>query len=36
MQKLDDEQLEGSGFLFQYIVDVLLEISEINDIQSSS
>ena len=23
IQKLDDEQLEGSGFVFQYIVDII-------------
>ena len=36
IQKLDDEQLEGSGFVFQCIVDVLSEISKFNDIQASS
>ena len=36
MQKLDDEQLEGSGFVFQEIKEVLLEIYKINDIQASS
>ena len=36
MQKLDDEQLEGSGFVFQEIKEVLLEIYKINDIQTSS
>ena len=35
MQKLDDEQLEGSGFQFQEI-EVLLEIYKVNDIQASS
>ena len=36
MQKLDDEQLEGSGFQFQEIVEVILEIYKVNDIQASS
>ena len=36
MQKLDDEQLEGSGFVFQYRVDGLIEIYKVNDIQASS
>ena len=36
MQKLDDEQLEGSSFVFQYVVDAILEIYKVNDIQSSS
>ena len=36
MQKLDDEQLEGSGFQFQEIEDVILEIYKVNDIQASS
>ena len=35
MQKLDDEQLEGSGFVFQEI-EVILEIYKVNDIQASS
>ena len=36
MQKLDDEQLEGSGFVFQEIEEVILEIYKIKDIQASS
>ena len=36
MQKLDDEQLDGSGFLFQCIVDVILAIYKIGNIQASS
>ena len=36
MQKLDDEQLEGSGFQFQEIEEVLLEIYKVIDIQASS
>ena len=36
MQKLDDEQLEGSGFVFQEIEKVILEIYKVNDIQASS
>ena len=36
MQKLDDEQLEGSGFQFQEIEEVILEIYKVNDIQASS
>ena len=36
MQKLDDEQLEGSGFVFQEITEVILEIYKVNDIQASS
>ena len=36
MQKLDDEQLEGSGFVFQEIEEVILEINKVNDIQASS
>ena len=36
MQKLDDEQLEGSGFVLNGIVNVLLEIYKVNDIQASS
>ena len=35
MQKLDDEQLEGSGFQFQEI-EVLLQIYKVRDIQASS
>ena len=36
MQKLDDEQLEGSDFQFQGIEEVILEIYKSNDIQASS
>ena len=36
MQKLDDEQLEGSGFVLNGIVDGILEIYKVNDIQASS
>ena len=36
MQKLDDEQLEGSGFVLNGIVNVILEIYKDNDIQASS
>ena len=36
MQKLDDEQLEGSGFQFQEVEEVILEIYKVNDIQASS
>ena len=36
MQKLDDEQLGGSGFVLNGIVIVILEIYEVNDIQASS
>ena len=36
MQKLDDEQLEGSGFQFQAIEEIILEIYKVNDIQASS
>ena len=36
IQKLDDEQLEGSGFVFQCIIDVILEIYKVNDFQVSS
>ena len=36
MQKLDDEQLEGSGFMFQEIEEVILERYKVNDIQASS
>ena len=35
MQKLDDEQLEGSGFQFQKI-EVILEIYKVRYIQASS
>ena len=36
MLKLDDDQLEGSGFQFQEIEEVILEIYRVNDIQASS
>ena len=36
MQKLDDEQIEGSGFVLNGIVNVILEIYKVNDIQASS
>ena len=36
MQKIDDEQLEGSGFVLNGIVNVILEIYKVNDIQPSS
>ena len=36
MQKLDDEQLEGSGFVLNRIVDVILEIYKVNVTQASS
>ena len=36
LQKLDDEQLEESGFQFQEIEEVILEIYKVNDIQASS
>ena len=36
MQKVDDEQLEGSGFVLNGIVNVILEIYKVNDIQASS
>ena len=36
MQKLDNEQLEGSGFVLNGIVNVMLEIYKVNDIQASS
>ena len=36
IQKLDDEQLEGPGFQFQEIEEVILEIYKVNDIQASS
>ena len=29
LQKVDDEQLEGSGFVFQYNVDVMLEFMKL-------
>ena len=36
VQKLDDEQLEGSGFRFQEIEEVILEIYKVKDIKASS
>ena len=36
MQKLDDEQLEGSGFVLNGIVNVIMEVYKVNDIQASS
>ena len=36
MQKLDDEQLEGSGFVLNGIVSVILEIFKVNDFEASS
>ena len=36
MQKLDDEQLEGSDFQFQEIEEVILQIYKIIDFQASS
>ena len=36
MQKLDDEQLEGSSFVLNGIVNVILEIYKVNDVQASS
>ena len=36
MQKLDDEQLEGSGFVLNGIFNVILEIYKVNYIQASS
>ena len=36
IQNLDDEQLEGSGFQFQEIEEVILEIYKINENQASS
>ena len=33
---IDDAQLEGSGFIFNVIVDAKMEIYKINDIQASS
>ena len=36
MQKLDDLQLEGSGFRFQEMEEVTLEIYKVNDIKASS
>ena len=36
MQKIDDEQLEGSGFVLNGIVNVIMEVYKVNDIQASS
>ena len=36
MQNLYDEQLEGSGFVLNGIVNVTFEINKVNDIQASS
>ena len=36
MQKLVDEQLEGSGFVSQEIEEAIIEINLVNDIQASS
>ena len=36
MQKIDDEHLEGSGFHFQEVEEVILEIYKVRDIQASS
>ena len=36
MQKLDDEQLQGSGFVLNGIVSVILEIYKVNDFEASS
>ena len=36
MQKLDDEQLEGSGFVLNGIVNIIMEVYKVNDIQASS
>ena len=36
LQKIDDLQLEGSGFRFQEIEEIILEIYEVNDIKASS
>ena len=36
MQELDDEQLEGSDFVLNRIVNVILEIYNVNDIEASS
>ena len=33
MQELDDEQLEGSDFVLNRIVNVILEIYNVNDIK---
>ena len=36
MQKLDDEQLEGSDFVLNGIINVILELYKVNDTQASS
>ena len=36
MQKIDDEKWEGSVFVLNGIVNVILEIYKVNDIQASS
>ena len=36
MQNLDDEQLEGSDFVFQEIEENILDIYKVIDIQASS
>ena len=36
LQKLNKKQFEGSGFVFQEIEEVILEIDKVNDIQASS
>ena len=36
LQKLDDEQFEGSVFQFQETEEVILQIYKVNDIQASS
>ena len=36
MNRADDEQLEGSGFIFEEVSDVKFEVYKINDIQASS
>ena len=36
LQKLDDVQLEGSGFVLNGIINVIMEVYKVNDIQASS
>ena len=36
MQKLDDEQSEGSGFVLNGNVNALSDLYKVNDIQASS
>ena len=36
IQKIDDEQLEGSGFVLNGIVNVIMEVYKVNDTQASS